>query len=145
MPLLSRYYVRSALGCLAIGFTIGGLILAAKAGSADPRFWAWLPPHIALLLYGWLVQLSLGVAYWILPRIYVADRGRPGWAWASFIVSQTGIGLNLLSLLRLWIPETGNLFGLAIIWQAVGVVLFAVHAWPRIRAAVVRGAPLSAE
>ena len=140
MPLLSRYFVRSALLCLAVGFTIGGLILSAKAGAVDAGLWAWLPEHIALLLYGWLIQLSLGVGYWILPRVNVAERGRRGWAWASFVVSQTGIGLVLLSMLRLWIPAMVGLFPLAVIWQATGVLLFAIHAWPRIHAAIVRAA-----
>ncbi len=145
MPLLSRYYIRSALLCLAVGFTIGGLILSAKGGAVDARVWTWLPEHIGLVLYGWLVQLTLGVAYWILPRVNVAERGRAGWAWASFAVAQTGIGLNLLSLLRLWIPAADGLFPMAVVWQVVGVMLFAVHAWPRIHAAIVRGAPMSVE
>jgi hypothetical protein len=140
MPLLSRCFVRSALVCLAVGFTIGGLILASKGGAADPRFWDWLPEHIILLLFGWLVQLTLGVAYWILPRMNLADRGRQRWAWAACVASQIGIGLLLLSLLRLWIPVAGDFFVLAVFVQAAAVVFFVVHAWPRVHAAIVRAA-----
>lgn len=39
-----------------------------------------VPVHVELLLVGWLVQLALGVAYWILPR---AAGRRPG-AWAAW-------------------------------------------------------------
>jgi uncharacterized membrane-anchored protein len=140
MPLLSRCFIRSALLCLAIGFTFGGLMLAAKGGAVDARVWAWLPMHIALLVNGWLVQLSLGVMYWILPRIHLGDRGRPAWAWAGFVCLQIGLVLALLSGASLWITEAANLFAPAIVLQAVGIVLFAVHAWPRIRPAIVRGA-----
>ncbi len=140
MPLLSRCFIRSALVCLATGFTLGGLILTAKAGAFDARVWAWLPVHIALLLNGWLVQLSMGVAYWILPRILLGDRGRRTWAWAGFTVFQIGLALALLSGISLWEPEAGKLFAPAVILQAAGVALFAVHAWPRIRPTFIRAA-----
>ena len=138
MPRLSRWFIRASLVYLTIGFTLGGLILAAKGGGVDMSVWTWLPEHIVILLFGWLVQLSLGVAYWILPRVHLTDRGRQRVAWLSFIASQTGIGLTLLSLLRLWIPTIGGLLPLGLIWLVVAVAAFAVHAWPRIHAAIIR-------
>lgn len=140
MPTLSRYFIRSALLCLAVGFTFGGLILSAKGGAVDARVWAWLPMHITLLLNGWLVQLSMGVAYWILPRIHVGERGRQRWAWGGFIVFQIGLALALLSGISLWEPEMGKLLAPAVVMQAAGVALFAVHAWPRIRPTFIRAA-----
>ncbi|MCC7448559.1 MAG: hypothetical protein IT324_14155 [Anaerolineae bacterium] len=140
MPTLSRYFIRSALVYLAIGFTFGSLILSAKAGAVDARVWVWLPMHITLLLNGWLVQLSMGVAYWILPRIHVGERGRQRWAWSAFIILQIGLGLALLSAISLWEPEMGKLLAPAVLLQALGVALFAVHAWPRIRPTFIRAA-----
>ncbi len=138
MPYLSRLFVRSALMCLAVGFSIGGLILAAKGGVGDARVWAWLPSHIILLLFGWLVQLAIGVAYWILPRVWETDRGRPGWAWSSFWLMQAGIALTLITLLRLWIPWTRSLLAPGVLAQTLSVLAFAVHIWPRIKPVVVR-------
>ncbi len=138
MPTLSRYFVRSALICLAMGFTTGGLILAAKAGAIFPNIWSWLAPHIVLLLFGWLAQLAIGVAYWILPRMLGADRGRPRWAWASFIAFQAGITLTLLSMVGLWRPGWRWLFVPGVIAQSVGTLLFVIHAWPRVKPAFVR-------
>lgn len=138
MPTLSRYFVRSSLACLGIGFTIGGLILAAKGGAVDPRVWGWLPAHIVLLMNGWLIQLSLGVAYWILPRVHLGERGRRRWAWASFIAYQIGLLLTLVSLLSLWLPPAAGLVAPAVIIQAASVGLFAIHALPRIHPAIVR-------
>lgn len=140
MPLLSRYFIRSALIYFGIGFTIGGLILSAKAGYVDARVWNWLPMHLTLLMVGWLIQLTLGVAYWILPRINLGDRGRQRWAWASFICLQIGLALTLLTGLNQWLPAIQAVFAPALILQAVGVMLFAFHAWPRIRPAMVRAA-----
>lgn len=140
MPTLSRYFIRSALLCLVVGFTLGGLILAAKGGAVDPQVWVWLPVHMALLLNGWLVQLSLGVAYWILPRVYLRERGRRAWAWAGFAVFQAGLVLTVMAAAGLWVPEAASLFAPALILQTAGVALFAVHAWPRIRPTFVRAA-----
>ena len=144
MPTLSRYFIRSALIYLGIGFTIGGLILSAKGGLVDARVWALLPMHIVLLVDGWLIQLTLGVAYWILPRIHLHDRGRSTWAWAGFVILQVGLGMTLLTGVNLWLPPVQALLAPAVILQFVGVVLFAFHAWPRIRPALVRAA-LSSE
>jgi len=142
MPTLSRYFVRSALICMAVGFTLGGLILAAKGGTVDVRVWALLPVHLALLLNGWLVQLSIGVAYWILPRIHLGERRRRGLAWSAFALLQIGLALTLISGLDLWWPEAGRLFAPSLVLQLIAIVLFALHAWPRIRPAMVRAAGL---
>ena len=138
MPTLSRYFVRSALIYLGIGFTLGALILSAKAGFVDARVWAWLPMHMVILIDGWLIQLTMGVGYWILPRIQGSNRGRTFWAWASFALFQLGLALTLLTLSALWLPAIQSLFAPAVILQTVGVVFFAIHAYPRIHPALVR-------
>jgi len=140
MPTLSRFFVRSALVYLGIGITIGGLMLSAKAGFVDVRVWAWLPVHVVILINGWLVQLTLGVSYWILPRILLGERGRRAWAWAGFIALQVGLVLTLISALEPWLPPLRLMFAPAILWQVAGVALYAAHAWPRIRPAFVRPA-----
>jgi hypothetical protein len=138
MPTLSRYFIRSALLYLGIGFTFGALILSAKGGYVDARVWNWLPMHHVLLIVGWLIQLTLGVAYWILPRIQLSERGRRTWAWAGFVALQIGLALTLSTALVMWIPAMQMWFAPAVILQVIGVLLFAVHAWPRIRGAMVR-------
>ncbi|MBZ0289330.1 MAG: cbb3-type cytochrome c oxidase subunit I, partial [Anaerolineae bacterium] len=140
MPHLSQYFVKSALIQLALGFTIGGLILASKATtSISAKVWVWFPAHITLLLNGWLVQLAIGVAYWILPRISGSERGRRRWAWASFFALQTGLGLAILSLLQIGWPPAARFFAAGVCFQALAIILFVFHAWPRVRAAIVQG------
>jgi hypothetical protein len=136
MPRLSQYFVKSALICLAVGFTIGGLILASKATPViSGLVWLWFPAHITLLLNGWLVQLAIGVAYWILPRMAGSDRGRIRWAWASFFTLQAGLILAAVSMLEMWWQPAKILFAPGVALQDVAMVLFIVHAWPRVRAA----------
>ena len=134
MPDLSRYFVRSSLLCLGVGFTLGGLILSAKGGFVSPDVWGWLPAHIILLLFGWLIQLALGVSYWILPRHTGGDRGRPRWAWGSFTAFQIGLMLVAVSLLNPWIAPAGGLLTPGVVVLAAGVIAFGMHAAPRVRA-----------
>ena len=68
MPVLSTWMVRAALLSLGFGFALGAWMLSAKAIPFDPSYRRLLAPHIEVLLFGWLLQLAVGVALWILPR-----------------------------------------------------------------------------
>lgn len=138
MPRLSQYYVKSSLLCLGFGFTIAALLLMVKGGGIDARLWLWRSAHIDLLLNGWLVQLAMGVAYWIFPRILLADRGRPAFAWAAFVILQMGLGLAFLSLLGVWWTPAMQFLAPGVVLQAIGILIFIIHLWPRVRGAMVR-------
>ena len=66
MPRLSCWFVRASLIHLSVGAVFGGLILSAK-GFPVSMNWAWLllAAHIQVMVGGWLVQLTLGMAYWL--------------------------------------------------------------------------------
>jgi hypothetical protein len=134
VPRLSVWWVRTALAELAVGLTLGALLLANKGVSFAPGLWRWLPVHIELLLLGWTLNLALGVAYWILPRFKAgAPRGAAWPAWAAFALLNAGIALVCVAP---WLPV-----GASADWQLTGRIaeigaaaLFALHAWPRVRA-----------
>lgn len=45
------------------------------------------PPHVEFMLIGWTVQLTMGVAFWILPRFEGGvSRGAVGYAWFAFVL-----------------------------------------------------------
>jgi hypothetical protein len=129
MPRLSYLFIRTSLVYLVLGFTFGGLILANKGIPFYPMIWALLPTHIEFLTLGWLTQLALGVAFWILPRLTgSAPRGDERWSWAAFFLVNFGIALNVVA------SFTGlTLLGLsARILQAAGFAAFAIGNWKRI-------------
>lgn len=68
MPRISLCFVRASLGYLALGFTLGALLLWNKGVAFAPFVWRLLPLHIEASLVGWVVQLVMGVAYWMFPR-----------------------------------------------------------------------------
>ena len=129
MPRLSYLFIRASLIYLVLGFTLGGLILVNKSIPFAPFIWALLPAHIEFLILGWLTQLALGVAFWILPRLASnTPRGNERWSWAAFTLVNLGIALNVAS------PYVGLtwLGLLARILQAAGVAAFAIGNWQRI-------------
>ena len=135
MPHLSRLFIRFALVYLIVGFILGGLLLTAKAGLVDQRVWGWLLPHADIMLVGWLVQLAMGVSFWILPRMRRDYRGHIVLAWISFFLLNGGLIVGSgLTLGSVWFP--GNwmmmVYVSGLVTQGLAVCLFVVYAWPRI-------------
>lgn len=96
MPRLSVWMVRLSLISLALGTTVGGSLLASVA-SVVPHRAALRALHLDLMLFGWLVQFVLGVAYWMLPRHAAkAERGSAAAAWAAFALFQCGLWLTVV-------------------------------------------------
>lgn len=130
MPRLSQWLIRFAFIYLVLGFTLGALLLANKGLLFYPAIWNWLPVHIEFLLMGWIVQLTMGVAFWILPRFWQEPR-RPNelFAQMAFVLLNVGI----------WLIVGATLFGRGANWllsgrvaQLLAVFLFALHAWRRV-------------
>jgi surface polysaccharide O-acyltransferase-like enzyme len=127
MPTLARWYIKTSLLYLALGTLFGAVILWNK-GAPIPGAWQTLAAHIALVTWGWLLLLTCGVAYWILPR-WGQERRRVWLAAAAYF------GLNIalwLVALAPWLPAAWpNAAGGAL--QAAACGAFALHAWPRVR------------
>jgi hypothetical protein len=130
MPRLSVWFVRTALLYLTTGFTFGGLMLANKGMPYAPLVWALLPAHIEFLLVGWMVQLALGVGFWILPRFSAGSRGNVSLAWASYGLLNLGIWMvAAVGVFRL--PEALIVAGRAL--EIGAAISFALHVWGRVR------------
>ena len=130
MPRLSQWIIRTALVYLLLGFTVGALLLTHKGVPLHPLLWSWLPAHIEFLLMGWVVQLTMGVAFWILPRYWKPPR-RPNEIYIRFAFVLLNLGI--------WLVIAGTTFR-AGAWVFFGgrvaeigaVVFFTLHIWLRI-------------
>ena len=132
MPRLSVWLVRTALGCLAIGMSVGAVVLAATGLGHAPWRARLVPVHAELLLVGWTVQLVLGVAYWILPRNAIgAERGDPGIGWAGYVALNAGVVLAALGGALGSRGSSVAAAGRGL--EALAAVMFVAQAWPRIR------------
>ena len=131
MPKLSVYFVRTALAYLALGFTLGAVMLAAPSLGFGVRLDRVLPLHNEFLLIGWMVQLALGVAFWILPRFRSGpERGRVDLAWLSYGLLNIGV---ILAAFGSTIGPDSLLPLLGHVGQVLAAGAFGLHAWPRIK------------
>jgi len=130
MPTPSRWMIRCSFIYLLIGFLMGGLLLIGKAFPSYYFQWFLLPVHIEVVLFGWIIQFTLGTAYWILPRFLEGPpRGDIIWGKLMVLSLNLGIFLTVLSYLRL-LPNFGTLIGR--IFETASVALFIYLHWNRI-------------
>ena len=131
MPRLSLWSVRASLVYLAMGFTIGALLLFNKGVPLYVGLWALLPAHVEFLLVGWTAQLAMGVAFWILPRFtQEPKRGNVAAAWVAILLLNTGVLLVGASVV---LPSFKQVNVLGRTAELAAAFAFALHAWPRIR------------
>jgi hypothetical protein len=136
MPRLSQLMIRTALLWLAIGYSVGGLVLLNKGLPLLPWLWTLRAAHIHMLLVGWTVQLAGGVAFWILPRLDAqGTRGDERLVWGCYAALNTGVVLGALHdplvALVAW-AGWASLPPLMGLLYLVAAALFVWHAWPRV-------------
>jgi hypothetical protein len=136
MPRLTVWMVRAALLHLAVGFLVGGFLLWEKGVGGIPWAWRLRALHVYLLTLGWVLQLALGVAFWMLPRFtsqqngkMVQVRGRERWAWAAFILTNLATLSAVIGIVELRIAPV-----VAMALMIAAALCFAIHAFPRIKA-----------
>lgn len=132
MPALSVWMVRLSLIHLVAGSGLGALLLASHQMPRLTRIggglWGYRNVHLETLLVGWMVQLALGVAFWILPRVR-GERPRAGLAAAGAVLLNAGVVVAAVGGVRE--AEAWALAGRGA--EAAAAVLFGIHAWPRVR------------
>jgi hypothetical protein len=130
MPRLSVWFVRCSLVYLLLGLTLGALMLANKGMPFAPRAWSLLGPHIEFLLLGWMLQLAMGVAFWILPRLGSdSPRGNELLLYGAFVLLNLGIWIVALRPY----PDLPWLMVAGRVMEASSVLLFVSGSWRRIK------------
>ncbi len=131
MPRFSVWSIRIGLLYLALGFTFGALMLINKGVPYSASMWRLLPIHIEILLFGWLAQLAMGVAFWILPRFSRAPRrGNEKLAWVGLVLLNLGILFVSLGAIGIDISRGFFVGGRAL--EICGALVFALNFWPRL-------------
>ncbi|MBI5564337.1 MAG: hypothetical protein HY870_05550 [Chloroflexi bacterium] len=128
---MSIWPVRTALIYLGVGFFIGALMLSQKGVPVEGTLLRLLPLHIEFVLIGWTLQLGMGVAFWILPSFSREPRhGRQAVGWLAYGLLNFGV----LSVgFGQWLAAPPIIMLAGRVAEALAVLCFAVHAWPRIK------------
>lgn len=128
MPKLSVWFIRASFLYLLLGLTFGALLLSEKGLPFYAPVWNLFPLHMEFLLMGWLIQLAMGVAFWVIPRFSVGpSRGPVKLVWLSFALLNAGI---LIGILQFWFPV---MVLIGRITEVVGGILFVIGSWQRIK------------
>ncbi|RAL24764.1 hypothetical protein DL240_00710 [Lujinxingia litoralis] len=128
MPGLTRVALRLACVHLVVGVSAGALLLAHKGVPFLPvagmGMVELLRVHHHALLYGWTVQLVMGVAYWVLPTF--GARHERGSTW-PMVVALGALNPGVI---------LGTMGQAASAWmlQVAAALCFGVIAWPRVKA-----------
>lgn len=138
MPIESRLFIKTALVALVLAFSAGAaLAIASSVGVAVSPIWAIEHAHLAFV--GWLVNIVIGIALWMLPLArerYPRTAGRyPPWApMTVYALLNGGLALRIVSEPFL---VTGAVARTALFVSAVAqlaaILLFAYVAWQRVR------------
>jgi nitric oxide reductase large subunit len=139
MPIESRLFVKTSIVALVLAFAGGALLaLSESLGKPVPQIWAIEHAHLAFV--GWLVNVVIGIALWMLPlnrEAYPDTAGRypkraPMIVWALL---NGGLVLRIASEpLAGDSPVARAVLALSASMQFAAVLLFAFVAWRRVRA-----------
>lgn len=129
MPTPSRWMIKASLLYMLAGFSIGAMILISKVYSELAPMWNLLSVHIEVSIFGWIIQLTMGTAYWILPRYLVDEsRGNPKLAMLMVAILNLGILINVASYLDVF-GNSATILGRLL--EVGAVVLFIALHWNR--------------
>lgn len=141
MPFEVRLYVRTALVAFALAMALGlGLVVHRHLlGGTTP--WPWVVVHTHLALVGGMVLMVMGVAFWMFPldrERFPETRGRyrPGLPLAVYGLVAGGLALRVV-VEPLAGGRAGGVPGILLVaaaaFQAIGMLLFLVAIWPRVK------------
>jgi hypothetical protein len=138
VPRESRLFVKTSLVAIVVAFGAGGTMAIMKAlGWGFPDVWATEHAHIAFV--GWLVNLVIGIAWWMLPlnrERFPSTAGRypPNAPYLVWWLLNAGLCLRVVSepYLAIGIVPRAALV-VASCAQALAIVVFAVTIWARVR------------
>ena len=142
MPRLIRWFVKAAFMWLTAAMLLQAAALTPRGASLP----AITPVSWHLLFVGWLTQLILGMAHWMLPTAPGASkerlRGNEKLIWGVFWLLNIGLALRLAAE-PMQVVRPGPAWAAALIasaWiQWLAIILFITNSWRRVRAPVQRG------
>jgi hypothetical protein len=102
-----------------------------KGSLFDARIWLLVSTHLEMLIVGWLIQLALGVAFWVLPRFTKEPRyGNVRRGWVGFALLNIGI---LLVITGIWQSDINSLQAVGRLIELIAAVTLASVLWPRVK------------
>jgi hypothetical protein len=141
MPPIARTFVKASFIYFVAAFLLGALMMLDRWLSISRWLRVVYVSQLHLLMVGWLTQLAVGVAYWILPRFLKEQdprpRGSDKLAWGVLVCLNTGLLLRFaFEPFYLMGPQTWLAVMLTVsgVLQAMAALGFGLLIWGRVRA-----------
>lgn len=131
MPKLSAWLVRASLLHMGAGFLFGAMVLHHKGIPIYDWTWKLLNPHIELMVFGWTMQLVMGVAFFALPRFSRRESryGAVYLGWWSFFLLNTGV---IVTAVAQWFSISSYALSGRLLVM-VAVLAYVTMIWPRVK------------
>lgn len=139
MPVVTRWYLKTALVYLILALSVGVLLAAQQQWGLNLPYSGIFPVYTHLLVVGWLTLLILGVAYWMFPKYSTAlPRGSETLGWTSYILLNVGLALRVIcEPANSLSAAPGSLWGILLvvagILQWLGGLAFVANTWARVK------------
>lgn len=142
MPLESRLFVKIGLAYLMLTFILGSVMLVFEA-LHHPVPYVFAIEHAHLGTVGWLVNIVIGIALWMLPlnrQRFPSAQGRYPTRAVILCFALLNVGLLMRLVCEPWYQLGGQSFSAATLLvisavaQLIGIFIFVIIAWQRVRA-----------
>ncbi|MCC6802965.1 MAG: cbb3-type cytochrome c oxidase subunit I [Anaerolineae bacterium] len=137
MPLLSRTFIKTGLAYFVVGLMVGVLYLGRDTFRLPSQFGLLYPVYIHLLMVGWVMQLILGVVYWMFPKqSKERPRGSETLGWTVFWLLNVGLILRAISEPLVVVKPEWNLgwvLAASAILQLLAAWGFVANTWGRVK------------
>lgn len=84
MPTLTRLYVKTSLFYLVAALVLALVFGLAQATTLPPLLAAAGPVYLHLFMVGWIMQLIMGIVFWMFPKY--SRRDRAGNEWLAVVI-----------------------------------------------------------
>lgn len=141
MPALARRFLKTAIAFAVLGIMTGMHMSTAQHLGAGDMHRYYVPAHTHIMLVGFLMMVGMGVALWKLPEPAAGSTHRAALDGLAYWLVSIGTlvrfsfesWIGYLNPEPTWMHQTINAFATI---QGIGLILFLVHQWPRIRGPV---------
>ncbi|MDX9850668.1 MAG: hypothetical protein RBT01_09195 [Anaerolineaceae bacterium] len=135
MPLIVRWYLRTALAMFILALLVGLVQNLSSLFSFLPS--GFVPVYFHLLMVGWVTQFILGVALWMLPKYSMEKpRGNETLSWAAYILLNVGLLMRAFSE-PFHTISPGMIWGWFLVTSAflqwLAGLLYVINAWQRVK------------
>lgn len=137
MPSITRLFIKASLLYLVVALFVGVLLVLRLLYDLPGIISGFSPIYFHLFMVGWVMQLIVGVAYWMFPKWSKEQpRGYDWLALTTFWLLNVGLLLRMAAEPALTVSRWGG-WGWLIIVSAVlqwlAGLAFVINTWPRVK------------